>query len=742
MIQRIIQTRPFQISAFILIIFSIICTRIPLLNYLGFEFSVVVALLVSYLSGLLTLSFWKKETSNTKVDVWQFVGNNFIVSLLLVFFPFLISIANALFIKNCSLMNGMQLYSLIVIPSVIFLNAVALFLGVLLNRWHRIVFTLLYVLILLHIPFVTLTRPQIFAFNPIIGYFPGFSYDETLQMMRRLLTYRLVTIAGSIFIIAMTIWIWKRRQYSHSQRISKKSQSFLIEWILMALLGPIVVVAFILSERIGLSSSEEFIKQKLGGSYQTAHFIIVYPLGTVKPEKIEQLGLLHEFYYDKICKDFAVKPTEQILSFIYLSPEQKGKLIGAANTDITKPWLYQMHINLGDVEKVLKHELVHILAAEFGWSPLKIAPNSGLIEGLAVATERVSFEEPVHRAAALAFSAGVNINLESIFSFAGFAQANAGVSYTMAGSFCRFLIDSMGMERMKLLYATGNFEKVYHRNLRVLLHDWQSFVGTITLTKTDTEKALYFFRRPSIFGKECARVIANLNTETRDLINHRAYEQALISANQSLGLSKTSEAISQKTTILFEMRQFNDVVNFAGNQLCDTIFSNALIPLHLRLGDSFWALDSFDRAREEYEKLAVFRLGSRYEEACEIRLEILKNFQNRRELMTYFIYSIEDTSRIKRLESLTSPVARYLLAREYLDKERFIESAQVLESIGPMESKTLEFFRLRRLGKIYFGLKEFKKAQTSFIKALQFPSTESLKMEITEWIERCDFCAR
>jgi len=55
---------------------------------------------------------------------------------------------------------------------------------------------------------------------------------------------------------------------------------------------------------------------------------------------------------------------------------------------------------------------------------------------------------------------------------------------------------------------------------------------------------------------------------------------------------------------------------------------------------------------------------------------------------------MEDTTRIARLERLTSPIARYLLAREYVAKQRFAESARILESVGPMESKTTRIFSL------------------------------------------------
>jgi tetratricopeptide (TPR) repeat protein len=383
--------------------------------------------------------------------------------------------------------------------------------------------------------------------------------------------------------------------------------------------------------------------------------------------------------------------------------------------------------------------MVHVLASDFGWSPLKIAPNSGLIEGLAVAMARTAAQESIDRAAALAFAAGINPNIESLFTTAGFAQTNAAVSYTLAGSFCRSLIDSFGVEKFKILYRTGDFYTAYQKDLPSLLAMWQTSINNISLNSADSVKAKYLFRRPSIFGKECARVIANLNAGTRKQFVRHDFERALASAERSLALSNTSEAILHKATALFEMRQFKDVILFAEHQLCDTTLSYSLLPLRLRLGDAYWAMDSLAQAKQEYEALERVHLSSYYEEACALRLESLKNAQERDELKIYFTYNMEDTIRIARLEKLRSPVAKYILAREYAAKERFSESVSVLELLKPMESKTLEFFRLRRIGKNWFELQNFEKAKIAFGQSLQVIPNVLLKMEIEEWIEKCNF---
>lgn len=734
------QTRTFKIFALILILFAIICTRVPLFNYLGFEFSSLTVLLAGYISGILTLALWKQTNPECKSDVWRFIGRNATASSVLLAIPFIISLANALFVKNCSVGDGVKLYALTVIPGAFFSISLALLVGAVSEKYRKTFFTVIYILVLFHIPLVTIMRPQVFAFNPIIGFFPGFTYDEALQVTQRLLTYRLATFAAAGCFTAGSVWMWQIRRNKKGTINSTRSAYPIVELIMLAMFAPVVVIVFSLSDRLGFSSSEDFIRQKLAGNYKTMHFEIIYSVGSVKRERIEQIGRLHEFYFDKISYEMNIHSQKRILSFLYASPEQKGRLIGAAHTDLTKPWLRQMHINLVDVESTLRHEMVHVLAAEFGWSPLKIAPNSGLIEGIAVAMGRTSpIEEPLDRAAAMVFASNVQQNLESLFTFTGFIQANPSISYTLAGSFCSFLIDSFGIDQFKRLYAGDDLKKTYQQDLKSLLMQWQASVKNIHLDYADSIKAMYFFRRPSIFGKECARVIANMNTETRECLIHHDFEKALMSAEQSLRLSKTPEAVFQKAAALFEMRRFIDYIRFIDAQLGDTTISNTLLPLHLRLGDAYWAMDSLAKARQEYEVMSRIHLSALNEEACTLRLEALKNLQERDELKIYFTYSMEDTIRIARLKRLSSPIARYLLAREYDAKERFTESTRVLESVGTIESKVLEFFRLYRLGKDWFELQEFEKAKTIFAQSLPIASNVFFQLEITEWIERCKF---
>jgi tetratricopeptide (TPR) repeat protein len=615
--------------------------------------------------------------------------------------------------------------------------------GVVFVKWHKTIFALLYILVLFHIPLVTFFRPQIFAFNPILGFFPGFTYDESLQVTQRLLIYRLGTLAVSGGMIAAVSWMWQiRLNRKEPASVSDSSIPFL-EIVLLAFFIPMVLMTLMFSDRFGFSSSEQFIRQKLVGNYKTAHFEIIYPAGSVKHERIEQLGRLHEYYYSTLTHVLNIQFQKPLTSFLYFSPEEKGRLIGAGRTDIAKPWLHQIHLNLSDVEAGLKHEMAHVLASDFGWSPFKISRNSGIVEGFAVAVgDNTWYDEPLDRAASLVYAAGINPDMESLFSFSGFIKVNSGTSYVLAGSFCKFLIDSYGIEKFKNLYRSGDFLLTYNRPLPSLLSDWRTIIRGQQLTLQDSVKAKYFFRRPSIFGKECARVIANINIETKGLIVQHEFEKALTSAEQSLALSKTPEAAMQKSTALFEMRMFKDAAGFIEAQMRDTLYGTALLPLHLRLGDAYWAMDSLNRAKQEYKIMTSIHLSAWYEEACLLRLESLKDRREEQELKKYFVYSMEDTVRVDRLSKLFSPLARYLLARELAAQENFQEACTMFEHLGIMHDRSLEFFRLYRLGRVYFSLLDWEKARMVFQSALPDVPTASLEIEMKDWIERCRIASK
>jgi len=62
-------------------------------------------------------------------------------------------------------------------------------------------------------------------------------------------------------------------------------------------------------------------------------------------------------------------------------------LFGTVTSEVARPWLAEMHIGIDAIEASLRHELVHVMAAEFGphYIGVPFLRVLGLTEGLAMA---------------------------------------------------------------------------------------------------------------------------------------------------------------------------------------------------------------------------------------------------------------------------------------------------------------------------------------------------------------------
>ncbi|MEX1137935.1 MAG: hypothetical protein WEF53_01155 [Bacteroidota bacterium] len=720
----------FRTLLIILTLLSLVCTQIPLLNYLGFEFSVLMSIAGGYCAGLLTLALVSHANGNTYKQFMLSAG----AGLLMLVPPLVVISVNAFFIRNCSFTDGLILYGLGPVPAVLFVVALAILVTALVSRWRKTVLTIAVIAFLAHIPFVTLTSPQIFAFNPILGYFPGITYDESLQIGSSLFQFRILTILFAAVMLLSADVIRDRK----AQRPLSRTR------VIVLIMGGIFLAsAYWFSDRLGFSSSEKFIRNELGGEYDSEHFTILYPKDSVTTEELERLAARHEFYFSEIARELRIVPARKIRSFLYASAEQKGRLIGAAGTNIAKPWRWELHVNVGDVDRVLKHEMVHIMAADFGIPVFRISLNSGLIEGLAMAVERVEYDETLHRLAAQIFASGLRPDVEGLFSVSGFLKAHGGTSYVVAGSFCRYLIDQYGMRRFKWLYRTGSFASFYNKELSMLIEEWRRFISQPEPSVNELTRAAYMFRRPSIFGKECARVIAELNEETRNAVRRGDFGKAVESSRRSLELSRSPEAIVQHANALLRSGKAEDAVAFGSDALADSMIAHTLLPLYLTMGDAYWQLGNMMEAGRLYEALYSVHLSPSYDEALGVRRFALRDPESM-QWREFILGGVPDSLKIPWLESkLTSgrftPLVPYLLGRELMAADRMADARKVLLLLRPMNVGVLEFFRIRRLATLHLELKEYQKAKMYFWESMNHTTKESHRIENEELIRWCDW---
>ncbi|OGU66759.1 MAG: hypothetical protein A3C56_02080 [Ignavibacteria bacterium RIFCSPHIGHO2_02_FULL_56_12] len=731
--------RSTRVSLLILTLQSLVFTRIPLLNYLGFEFSAATAPLLTLLTGLAVIRI-VSESKSAPDNSFAQSAKYFLKASIFVVPPFVIAAANAMIVRNCSFPEGLLYYIVVVLPALAFAVGLALLSLSASRSFPRTLFVLLWTAVLLHVPVVTFAGAQIFAFNPIIGAFPGLTYDETLTILPKLALYRISTLVTTALLISAAHVIEERRRRPGLRLLRSRKALAVGIWTLA------VSAVLWQSERLGFSSSLNHIRETLGGVRETEHFTVLYPRQALTDAQADRLASLHEFYYERICKTLRVAPAGRITSSFYESPEQKSTLVGGGRTDFAKPWLWQLHLNLGSASQSLKHELTHVLAAEFGFPLVRIGMNSGLIEGLAVAVERESNGETLHRAAAQIVAAGIQPNLENVFSTFGFFRSHSAVSYTLAGSFCRYLIEEYGVSRFKVLYGSGSFLEAYRRPLQSLLPDWERRFRSVKLSQSDTIKALYFYDRPPIFTRECLRTIGNLNADARMALVDRRYEDARALAERSLSLARSTEAVFLQVQSLNRLGQYALALAAIDSARRDERMKSALVTLDLYAGDAWWALGDIARARSAYGSLLTYDLSAAWNEAAALRLTVISHFGRDIHVRNAFLLPAADSIRRSVFDSLLQrrpdDIFRYVRAQLSQKAEESERAVELLRDLRVFPYDVLNYQARRRLATAHIVLGEYERAKGALWESLNFTTHEVEIMKVEEGIERCVWLQR
>ena len=175
----------------IILLFSIIILQLPLLNYLGYEFSVAVALIVPFLSAYLVISgvrsrgaaVEKITASGLRAATSVALGRGFLLLLL----PFIAASLNILRVRNCSYWDGVIFYLLIPCITCFWSVALAGFCVALTGqKVHTrplatfVLFTAIVGMVMVYPLYLAYATPQIYSYNFIYGFFPGLSYDEKI----------------------------------------------------------------------------------------------------------------------------------------------------------------------------------------------------------------------------------------------------------------------------------------------------------------------------------------------------------------------------------------------------------------------------------------------------------------------------------------------------------------------------------------------------------------------------------
>jgi hypothetical protein len=391
------------------------------------------------------------------------------------------------------------------------------------------------------------------------------------------------------------------------------------------------------SDELGFSTSISRLEKNFSKEKVDERFEFYFESDSVSLTQKKIVRLITAFHFEELVNFFQTQPTKIIKIFFFESNESKKRLLGTGSADFTKPWQYQIFLTRDNFRNTIKHELAHIFCGEYSENIFNVAHNNnlGLVEGAAMAAEWEWNEKEPHFYAANIFRYVDEINPSTFFRGFNFAFKPSNISYIISGSFARFIIDEFGIKKFANLYSSGDFENIYGLTLVELSKQYLKFIRSIKTYSRDSLSTLYYFKRQSIFEKECLRSIARSTKEAFAGLTEKKYFRAEKLFNELWKQVKTpSIGYGLLYSKLFQ-KKYHDCIDFFVKE----IFSNTLEPSYV----SAYLLTSYAYALTEQVEMAKWlleyslklNLSPRYSNSTRFRLKLIES----KELLEKYLFT-------------------------------------------------------------------------------------------------------
>jgi tetratricopeptide (TPR) repeat protein len=495
-------------------------SALPLFNVLGFDYALALGLLTAFAAidvghGAVAAARRRGEPPRLGSALAAAV----VGALATLVLPLIISLLNALRVRNCNLGAGFLFFALLPVATALYAAPLGVLAGLTFPRRGRLIATLIPVVSIGWSLWRLYFDPPVFVFDPFGGYFPGPIYDEALRPPERLAHYRLTNLLWLVTAIACTA-TWLNRRGPR-------------RWWLAPGVAAVVLLAASLAvygqrQELGFHVDRPHLKKVLERESRSAHFVVHSdPAADGTPDERALVLQDLEFRFDQLVRILGVQPRLPITVYLFPNAGAKKDLVGAGGTLYARPWSQEIFVQAERFPaRRLRHELVHVFASAFGdpvfgvslaWRLPLPRLASGLIEGIA---EAADYGDPwgrstVHQEARAMIAARLAPPLAKVVG-AGFSTVSGPRAYTIAGSFTHFLLATRGPEKLRAIYRSGgDFGGVYGQSLESLEPQWHAFLEKQPLDQREQARARERFRRPAIFGKVCARELAARVQEAR-----------------------------------------------------------------------------------------------------------------------------------------------------------------------------------------------------------------------------------
>ncbi len=727
--------RPFSrgiiLPGAILVIYAVAVTRLPLLNSLGYEFSAAIALVFPFVPGLLFVRWMR--SAHDDPGAWPRVAALAFISLLA---PLTVGLLNGLFVKNCAPGDGLAWFGLTAGAGMAWVASLSYFCASAFRRpapWYLV----LLAAVLVHPLLLGYFTPRVDSYNFVYGYFPGFTYDEDLRIGPVLVAWRCVTLASALGLVAAGA-IVGRRGGPRTGIVSRTS---------FFLLAGLLALSWFYRTELGFETTATSLRASLGSRIDTRHFRIYYDSAAIPAKEIRWVAAEHEFRYTQVARFLGTDTTRVIESYLYPDTETKRRLIGAGNTDIAKPWRGEIHLDGDSWRSTLKHELAHALAAEFGMPVIRANVNIGLVEGLAMAASPSFGNRTLQEYAASMTRFGIVDDPGALIRPAGFAFQASTVSYVLMGAFCEHLIATRGMDAFKTWYGGGSPEEAYGAGVDSLVALWRASLDGITVPASWKAHTDYYFRRGSIFARECARAVANLNADGARALRRKDYLGATEAFAAGLDASWNASSFAGLARTLFGSGDFSGVIGLFDAEQDDTLRRGSLSGTRLLYGDALMMRGDFTGAADAYRALRDLDLSPGLNEALALRLLAIDEPVLGGYLAPVIAGTMEDSAALEWLSGIGSPgdpaLVSFLKGRLMLAGGDFPGAArETAEYFAPFRYPELNGALNDLTAAALFRLERFFTARAFYGRALEYNSGAALTRRVRDRQDRCDWYER
>lgn len=739
--------RPVLAPAGLMLVYAALVSRLPLLNGLGYEYSAAIALVLPLVPGLFLLREFAPGGSGVHLALRQAAASLGVALA--------VGALNAFFVRNCSPGEGLAWFVLLPVLGMAWVGSLAYFCAAAFRRrtaWYL----LLLAVVLVHPLLLGYFTPRIDSYNFVYGYFPGFTYDEDLRSTPVLGVWRVITLVCAAGLAAAGAMMKGRSAGSGPAGVdaARPPSAFPLPNIGSPILPAVVVlsaaalaVAWFFRTDIGVETTASSLRRALGSEVSTRHFRIYFDSSSIPADEVRWVAAEHEFRFAQVSRFLATDTNRVIDSYIHPDADVKRRLIGAGNTDIAKPWRGEIHLDGGSWRATLRHELAHALASEFGMPVIRANVNIGLTEGLATAASPSFGNRTLREYAASMVRFGVVDDPAALIRPAGFAFQSSAVSYVLMGAFCEHLIARYGIVPFKAWYGGGSPGDAYGKDAGALVAEWTRTLDSVRVPEEWRAHTDYYFRRGSIFARECARAVANLNADGSRALAKKDFPGALKAFAAGLDASWNASSFAGLVRALLGAGDVGRVIGRFDEALADTQKRGSLAGLKFVYGDALLMRGDHGAAAEVYRAIRALDLSPAANEAAALRLVVTETPDVRDRLAPYIAGAMDDSAALEtftRLNSTENPALISLIrGRLFLARKEYESAARATaEYFTPFPYPELNGAMSDIAATAFFRLGDFEVARVFYERTLEYNPGPGLRQRTLDRAERCRWMER